>query len=118
MPINDSTVRTIACDAAGCSKSLIFERNQEKVVFENPDNSWLRGVRVVQSADGRNMAYCSDICEVNGVSTGKHNIPEPPTIVPATNSAAVAVAAQAAAHARQTEAAIRSGQPAKVQLTD
>ena len=96
----------------------MFDRKEEKQIFENPDNSWLKSTRVVQSADGRNIVYCSDICEVKGTETGKHNIPEPPKIVQATNPAAVAAAAQAAANAKAQEQAIREGQPAKVQLTD
>lgn len=114
----NATVRTISCDAQDCNKSVIFDLTQEKQVFEAPENAWLKTTRVVQSADGRNSVYCSDTCEVKGVATGKHNIPDAPKIVPVGNSAAVAAAAQAAAHARSTEEAIRTGKPAKVQLTD
>lgn len=118
MSIIDSVIRTIACDAPGCDKSLLFDRKDEKSVFENSDNVWLKSTRIVQSADGRNIVYCSDTCEVKGTATGKHNIPEAPKIVTAANPAAIVAAATAAAAARQTEEAIRNGQPAKVQLTD
>lgn len=118
MPLIDSVIRTIACDAPSCNKQLLFDRKDEKGVFENPDNAWLKSTRIVQSADGRNIVYCSDTCEVNGTATGKHNLPEPPKIVTAANPAAIAAAAHAAAAARQAEQAIRDGQPTKVQLTD
>jgi hypothetical protein len=110
--------RTIKCDSPGCTKEVLYDRKDEKAIFENPENSWLKTTRIVQSADGRNIVYCSDTCEVTGTATGKHNVPEPPKIVTASNPAAVVAAAQAAANARAQEAAIRAGQPAKVQLTD
>ncbi len=115
MPILDSVIRTIACDAPDCNKSVLFDRKQEKETFENPENVWLKSTRVVQSADGRNIVYCSDVCEVKGAGTGKHNIPEAPKIVPATNPAAIAAAAKAAEIARNADQQIRSG---GVQLTD
>lgn len=118
MSIIDSAIRSISCDATGCTKALLYDRKDEKATFENPENSWLRSSRVVQSADGRNMVYCSDTCEVNGTSTGKHNLPEPPKVIAQSNAAAIAAAAQAAANARQTEKALRDGQPANIQLTD
>jgi hypothetical protein len=118
MSIIDSVIRNISCDGPGCTKAVLFDRKEEKAAFENPENVWLKSTRVVQSADGRNLAYCSDTCEVKGAGTGKHNIPEAPKIVTQTNAAAIAAAAAAAANARQTEQAIREGQPAKVQITD
>lgn len=118
MSILDSVIRTISCDAPNCGKQVLFDRKDEKVTFENPENVWLKSTRVVQSADGRNIVYCSDACEVKGAATGTHNIPEAPKIVTATSPAAIAVAAQAAANAQRTEKAIRDGQPTQVQLTD
>lgn len=118
MPILDTVIRSIACDAAGCDKQLLFDRKDEKATFENPDNVWMKSVRVVQSADGRNLLYCSDICEVKGAGTGNHNIPEQPKIVSTANPAAIAAAAQAAAAARQADDAIRNGHPTKIQVTD
>lgn len=118
MPIIDAVIRTIACDAPECGKSVLFDRKEEKETFENPDNVWLKSTRVVQSADGRNLVYCSDICEVKGAKTGKHNIPEPPKIITQGNSAAVAAAAQAAAQKAQTDAALREGQSTKIQLSE
>lgn len=117
MPIIDAAIRTITCDAKDCPKSITFDRKEEKVVFENPNNVWLRSTRVVQSADGRNHVYCSDECEVKGAATGQHNIPEVKKVVEG-NAAAVALAAKAAAAQRQAEEALRSGQPAQIQVTD
>ena len=118
MSIIDSAFRTISCDGPGCLKSVLYDRKDEKVTFEAPENIWLKTTRVVQTADGRNFTYCSDICEVKGAETGKHNIPEAPKIIQPTNPAAIAMAAQAAANARLADQQIRDGQPAKVQLTD
>lgn len=118
MGIIDSNIRTISCDGPGCDKQVTYDRKNEKTTFELPENIWLRATRVVQTADGRNLVACSDVCEVKSVETGTHNIPEPPKIVTAANPAAIALAAQAAANARQADEAIRTGQPTKVQLTD
>ncbi len=117
MPILDTVIRTIACDGPECTKQVLFDRKAEKETFDNQDNVWLKSTRVVQSADGRNIVYCSDICEVKGTGTGKHNIPEPSKIVTTANPAAIAAAAAVAASARQADQAIRDGQPTKVQLT-
>jgi hypothetical protein len=118
MSIIDSAIRSISCDAAECTKTVLYDRKDEKATFELPENNWLKTTRVTQTADGRNLVYCSDVCEVKGVGSGKHNIPEPPKIVTQTNPAAIAAAASAAAQARQADAAIREGQKTKVQLTD
>ena len=113
MPIIDTVVRTISCNAEGCTKTTTFDRKDEKAMFENPENAWMKSLRVVQSADGRNFTYCSDECEIKGTTTGQHNLPEPKKVVEG-NAAAVAIAAKAAEAAKIADAAIRGGQPAKV----
>ncbi len=118
MTIIDSAIRNITCDAPDCTKAVLYDRKDEKTVFAAPENVWLKTTSVVQTADGRTKTNCSDTCEVTGVATGTHNIPEPPKIVTATNPAAIAAAAASAAAARQADAAIREGGKAKVQLTD
>lgn len=117
MPIIDTPIRTITCDGPGCLRTTTFDQ-KDKTVLDKPENSWLKTSRGVQSADGRNFTYCSDICEVKGAETGRHNVQEPPKIVTEANPAVIAAAAQAAANARRADAAIRDGQPTKVQLTD
>lgn len=117
MAIIDTQVRTIACDAFGCTKTITYPMSEHKQTFEDPANAWLKTSRVVQSADGRNHTYCSDECEVKGVATGKHNIPEPKKLVEG-NAAAIAMAAQTAAAAKAAEQAIREGKPANIQITD
>lgn len=115
--VTDSAFRTITCDGPGCDKTIAYDRKVEKETFEKPENIWLRATRVTQTADGRNLVYCSDTCEAKGVGTGKHNIPEPPKIITAASPAAIAAAAQAVANARQGDEAIRSGKKVKVQLS-
>lgn len=95
MSIIDTAIRAIQCDGPECTKQVMYDRKDEKATFELPENSWLKTTRVTQTADGRNLVYCSDVCEVKGTGTGKHNIPEPPKIVTATNPAAIVAAAQA-----------------------
>ena len=119
MSILDSVIRTIKCELSEeCKHEITFDRKDEQTIFGNADNAWLKGTRVVQTADGRNLVYCSDGCEVKGTASGKHNIPEPPKIAVASNPAQVEAAAKLAAARSQAEAAIRQGQPANIQLTD
>jgi hypothetical protein len=118
MAILDTVVRTISCDAFGCGKQVVFDRKEEKTIFEKPENVWLKTSRVIQTADGRNHVYCSDECELKGTATGKHNMPEPKKIIESGNAAAVAVAAQQATLAKQSEEALRSGAGGKIQVTD
>jgi hypothetical protein len=118
MSIIDAQIRTITCDGVGCTKTVTFDQKDSKATVELPENAWMKTTRVTQTADGRNFTYCSDICEVKGVETGKHNVQEAPKIVQPNNANAVALAAKAAEAARQADQALREGQPTKVQLTD
>jgi hypothetical protein len=113
-PVAVTTI--VKCEREGCEHEISFDQSTKEKTLN--DNLWLRSYRTVQTGDARSIGYCSDICELKGIETGKHNIPEAPKIVPVGNSAAVAAAAAAAANAKAQDAAIRSGQPAKVQLTD
>lgn len=116
MSIQDTVIRTIKCEADGCPNEILFDRKEEQQIFAKPENAWLRGVRLVQTADGRNIAYCSDDCEVKGVASGKHNLPEPKRIIETGNAAAVNAAAQAAANAKAAEAVVREGTGGKIHV--
>lgn len=116
-PIIDSNIRSIQCDGPECTKLVLYDRKAEKETFELPENVWLRATRVTQTADGRNLVFCSDVCQINSIAMGTHNVPEPPKIVTATNPAAVAAAAKAAAGAKAAEAAVRSG-VGKIEIAD
>ncbi len=119
MSIIDSVIRTIRCELSeDCKHEITFDRKDEQTIFGNAENAWLKGTRVIQTADARNLVYCSDSCEVKGTATGKHNLPEPPKIQTASNPAQVEAAAKLALARSQAEAAIRSGAPANIQLTD
>jgi hypothetical protein len=118
MAIIDIQVRTITCNAPDCGHTVTFDRREEKQVFETPENAWLKTSRVVQTADGRNLVYCSDECTVKGAATGIMNVPLAPAIIPGANAQAVAIAARAAEQARAAEHAIREGKPANITVTD
>ena len=106
----------VKCDLPECQKTATFDNATKAQAMV--DNPWLNSYRTVQTGDGRSFGYCSDGCEVKGAATGKHNPPEAKRIIDTGNAAAVAVAAEAAAHAKAADAAIRAGQPTKVQITD
>ena len=117
MGLIDSTVRTITCNGPACPKTITFDRRLEKQTFDDPTNAWLKATRIVQTLDGRNLVYCCDACEIGGVGTGQHNLPEPKRIVESgASAAAIRAAADAAAQAEATTAAIKAGQPASVTL--
>ncbi len=116
MPILDTVIRTIKCDAEGCTNELLFDRKEEQQIFAKPENAWLKGVRLIQTADGRNISYCSDDCEVKGTASGKHNLPEPKRIIETGNAAAVQAAATAQANAKTAEEIVRTGSGGKIQV--
>lgn len=118
MPITDSMIRIIKCDGEGCTKpQLTFDRKEEQQVFAQPENAWVKGLRLVNTADGRNFMYCSDECEVKGAASGKHNIPEPKKIIETGNAAAVAAAAKLAEARQAAEKGVREGTGANIQIT-
>jgi hypothetical protein len=110
MAIVDSQIRIIKCDIEGCDKpQLTFDIREQQQVLAKPENAWVKGLRTVSTADGRNFAYCSDEHEVKGTATGKHNIPEPKRIVETGNPSAVAAAAQLAQAREAAEKQLRDG---------
>jgi hypothetical protein len=113
MPFTDEQYRTITCDGPGCTKEVRFDLKDVKAIQAI---DWLKAVRVVQTGDNRAFSYCSDVCEVKGVTTGTHNLKEKPVVVPTANEGDVkAAAAQVAAEAEATEA-IKNGEEARVTL--
>jgi hypothetical protein len=114
MSIVDSAIRTIKCER--CPNEVVFDRKDEQATFANPVNAWLKGVRLIQTADGRVLSYCTDACELEGIKAGIHNIPEQPKVAEG-NAAMVAAAAKMATARAQAEQAIRDGKPTNVQLS-
>jgi len=113
-PVAVTTI--VKCEREGCENDISFDQStKEKTLNDNP---WLRSYRTIQTGDGRSIGYCSDICEIKGVESGKHNIPEAPKIIPQANPAAVALAAKAAELQRRGDQALRDGKPANIQITD
>jgi hypothetical protein len=105
MGFTDEQYRTIKCDGPGCPKEVRFDLKDVKAIQAI---DWLKGVRVIQTGDNRAFSYCSDVCEVKAVTTGKHNLIEklePPKIIPtATEGDVKAAAAQVEGEAKLTEA--------------
>ena len=93
MPISDKTTRTIKCDNKKCDKEVVFDLQDQEAISKMPD--WLRTYRNVVLGNQSKFGYCSDVCEVEGVTTGDHNVPEPKQVQEATAADANRVAAQA-----------------------
>ena len=115
MSIVDSQVRTVTCNT--CGQTATFEVKDQKAIEESP---WLKNVRIIQtSSSGRNFAYCSDQCEIGGITANNHNIPEEKKIVDVPegqSTAAIQIAANAAKQAENATRAIKDGKPAKLQV--
>jgi hypothetical protein len=113
MSIVDVQIRTITCN--NCDKTVTFNtKDHQQVVIDNP---WLNASRVVQTGDGRNFVYCSDECEVVGIGTGSHNIPEKKQVAEVTGGdAAIKMAALQAQAAEEATRAIKGGKPSKLQI--
>jgi hypothetical protein len=91
--ITDTVSRTIKCDNPDCTNAITFDPQNPEAVAALP--TWLRTLRNVQLGNRQSFTYCSDVCEVKGVTTGQHNIPEPPQVQPAQPGDVKKVAAQA-----------------------
>lgn len=122
MGIVNTTVQTIKCDAPGCDKLITFAAPEGEQIIKN--TPWLRTARTIirliphdpQQAP-KSFTYCSDVCEVNGVKTGEHNLPEPKLIQMPTGDAQsqIRAAVQAVEAQRAGEAALREGKPVNIQ---
>lgn len=114
MGFSDEQLRTIKCDGPGCDKVVTFNLKDVKAIQAI---EWLKGVRVIATGDNRSFSYCSDVCEVKGVTTGQHNLKEPPKVIAGATEADVkAAAAQAEGEAAATEA-LKNGEPTRVTLS-
>jgi hypothetical protein len=91
-------IRKLKCDNPECNKEIEFllEESVVRDTYANPANSWLLSGRVVGTGDGRQLFYCSDICEILGAKSGSHNRPDPKKIIEDANPAAVKAAVAAA----------------------
>ncbi|SRR6266480_1471457 len=105
MPIVDSQIRTITCDG-GCGKKLLFDQKDQQATFSNNENAWLKGLRIVQTFDGRNFSYCSDTCMLKGLEKGVFNLP---TIISGGNQAQMNEAAAYAAAVQKADEEAREG---------
>jgi hypothetical protein len=91
MAINDKVTRTIKCDNQKCTNEISFDPQNSEEIQKLPD--WLRTTRTVQNGQRKSFTYCSDVCEVKGVTTGDHNAQEPKKVTEATEAEARQVAA-------------------------
>lgn len=117
MALTDVVMRTIKCNNEDCPKEITFERTKEKETFDNPANIWLKSLRLVQTVDQRSLVYCSDVCEIMGIKTGAHNMPEPKKIIENANAATVAAAAQAADAAKASDENLKTGKGGPIVVT-
>ena len=114
MSIIDTVIRTITCNNPDCKNTITYDQKEFKAAVDA--NPWLQTVRVVQTADGRNFSYCSDLCEVAGVGTEEHNPLKPKVVeAPSGNATeAIRLAALAAQARDKATADIKAGRPAVV----
>ena len=114
MPFSDKQIRTIKCDGPDCKKEVTFDLTDVKAIQAI---EWLKGVSVVATGDQRNLCYCSDVCEVKGITTGVHNLKEKPKVAVASEAEVKQAVAAAENEAKVTEA-LKTGEGDKIQITD
>lgn len=104
--ITDVLTRTIKCDGPECKNEIVFNPKEQADLKRLQETDWVKDFRVVQRGDQQSFGYCSDVCEVQGVTAAKHNMPEPKAIQPATEAdvKAAAVGAAAAAALKTSDA--------------
>jgi hypothetical protein len=110
LSIVDATFRTLTCNI--CEKTVTFLHPsglQEAIEA----NLWIKTTRIIQTGDGRNFSYCSDLCEIAGIETTLHNVQEAPKVAIPTGSAQAQIAAAAAAAklAENATKAMKDGSP-------
>lgn len=113
MGIADKVSRTIKCEADGCKNEVVFDPQSIEEIQKLPD--WVRTYRNVSTGNKSTFGYCSDVCEVKGVTTGNHNVPEPKAVKPATSQAEIK---QAAAEAKDVADANKALKEGTIKLTD
>lgn len=114
MGINDTQFRTISCNGAGCDKTVTHPFTKEGAAEAYAANPWLQTTRTVSTPDGRVLVYCTDVCEVSGLSAGLHNKPEEKKIINIEEGKAklaMQQMAQLAAKQAESDRALKSGAP-------
>jgi len=120
MSIIDKMERTIKCDAPGCTvEPAVFNPQNVEEIQKLPE--WIRSYRVIQRGDKQSFGYCSDVCEVKGITAGNHNVPEPKKVAEVTTQAEVKQAianAEAAKALTGKDAGTEAAAAKTVKLTD
>lgn len=111
-----SKIQIVQCEQCQKTSSaeMVGEGALEKALAQDP---WLRTYRTIQTGDGRVFGYCTDICEIEAVKSGVHNMPEEKKVDTNATPGNIAALAQKAKEAKLAEAALRSG-AGKIQITD
>jgi len=115
MGVIQSSFITFSCDAFECGNTVTFAATKEDRDAAAISSPWINAMRFVKTADGREVSYCSDECEIKAIATGAHNRIEPKRIVDAAGQAQINLAAEAAKRAANATAALKAG--AGVQLS-
>ena len=118
MSIVQQVFKTITCNGPECKNTVTYDANQQGAEQQMAqDTPWLKTLRLVQNAQGRNFAYCSDECEIANVATGAHNPETRKTIILPTGANAAEVAAAQAHQAEEATRALKAGEAVKLQRT-
>jgi hypothetical protein len=107
MSIIQTSYKTISCNGPNCDKTVTFEAGKEQEVAN--ETLWFKTIRLVQTAQGRNLCYCSDQCELENIAAGAHNPEERKKIALPEGANAIDVAARQAQEAEKATKALKSG---------
>lgn len=116
MSIVQQVFKTITCNGPSCKNTVTYDAQQQGAEQQMAqDTPWLKTLRLLQTSQGRNFAYCSDACEIENVATGAHNPETRKTIILPTGANAAEIAAQQAANAEAATKALKSGEGVTLQ---
>lgn len=111
MPQLEMRFIMVTCDGPGCDKSVTYPATQQDKDKAEQENPWLINLRLSSTSQGP-FAYCSDVCEVNSITAGKHNRPEEKKVIDIQAGAAGLALRQAARMAEEkakADKAIKEG---------
>jgi hypothetical protein len=110
MSIVQQTFKTISCNGPSCTKTVTYDAQQQDAEQQMAqDTPWIKNLRLVHNAQGRNFCYCSDECEIASIAEGNHNPEVRKTIVLPTGANAPQLAAAQAAAAEKATKALKDG---------
>lgn len=113
MPIKQTNVITISCDGPKCKNTVTFLGEKVAHAEAKKNNLWLDNLRTITTDDQRVFSYCSDVCEVDAITSGEHNKKEEKKVVSIDTNTEFQIkqAAELARQAAEATQNLKDGKP-------